>query len=76
GFSACERQEIDPLHCTEYNVTHGIFHVWSGATVSRLHLTSIYETGSMAAAQSMIDWLSTQSVARIRRGRLGESPVM
>ncbi|WP_144374125.1 phage/plasmid replication protein, II/X family [Vogesella urethralis] len=76
GFSAGERQEIDPQHWTDYNVTHGIFHEWSGATVSRLHLTSNYETGSMAAAQSMIDWLSTQSVARIRRGRLGESTVM
>lgn len=56
-----------------YDVEHGLFWEWTGARVSELHLTENYRTGSMANAQAAIDWLASQSVSRVRRGRGGET---
>ncbi|MDH0340243.1 phage/plasmid replication protein, II/X family [Chromobacterium haemolyticum] len=58
-----------------YDVKHGLFEYWTGATISCIHLTRNYSAGSPQNAQAVIDWLATQSVARIKRGRAGETTV-
>lgn len=58
---------------TAYDLETGQLTSWSGATVSQLHLTENYATGSAANAQAAIDWLATQSKSHVKRGRAGES---
>ncbi|MFB0826512.1 phage/plasmid replication protein, II/X family [Chromobacterium violaceum] len=72
-FTAGERL-VNP-NPSAYDVKHGLFEYWTGASISRLDLTRNYVTGSAANAQTMIDWLSTQSVSRVKRGRAGETTV-
>jgi hypothetical protein len=47
-----------------------------GARVWSIHLTQNYSTGSAENAKAVIDWLNTQSVARVKRGRLGPSTLI
>ncbi|QRO33894.1 phage/plasmid replication protein, II/X family [Chromobacterium violaceum] len=58
-----------------YDLKHGLLEYWTGATISCVHLTRNYSAGSPQNAQAVIDWLATQSVARIKRGRAGETTV-
>lgn len=58
-----------------YDIKQGIFEYWTGASISRLDLTRNYASGSPQNAQAVIDWLGTQSVNHIKRGRAGESTV-
>lgn len=59
-----------------YDAKHGNFEIWTGATVSMLHLTENYATGSAGNAMAFIDWVATQSKSRVKRGRAGESTVV
>jgi II/X family phage/plasmid replication protein len=56
---------------TQYDIKHGLFEVWTGAKISNIHLTVNYETGSPDNAQSVINWLDSQSVSHIKKGRVG-----
>jgi hypothetical protein len=47
-----------------------------GARVWSIHLTQNYRTGSPENAKAVIDWLNTQSVARVKKARLGASTVV
>lgn len=58
---------------SEYDLERGLLTVWTGATVSQVHLTENYCTGSEANARAAIDWLATQSKSHVKRGRAGES---
>lgn len=49
---------------------------WTGATVQCLHLTKNYLCGSHEDALSVINWLDSQSVKRMKRGRLGLTTVV
>lgn len=49
---------------------------WSGSRVWSIHLTENYETGSPENARRVIDWLNTQSVARVKKSRLGATTVV
>lgn len=49
---------------------------WSGARVWCVHLTQNYRTGSPENARAVIDWLDRQSVARVKKSRLGASTVV
>lgn len=61
GFSAGERPE-DP---------------WSnGARVWCIHLTQNYITGGPENAQSVLDWANTQTMARVKKRRLGRSTMV
>lgn len=48
---------------------------WSGARVWGVHLTQNYVTGSPENAAAVIEWLNAQSVARVKKGRFGNSTV-
>lgn len=48
---------------------------WSGARLWGVHLTQNYATGSPDNARAVIEWLNTQSVARVKKGRFGNSTV-
>lgn len=72
-FTAGE-QVLNP-NPSDYDVKHGLFEMWTGATVSMLHLTRNYSAGSPQNAQTVIDWLSTQSMSRIKRGKAGDTSV-
>lgn len=48
---------------------------WTGARVWSIHLTQNYVTGSPENAKAVIDWLNTQSVARVKKSRLGLSTI-
>jgi len=49
---------------------------YTGARIWSVHLTQNYATGSMQNAQVVIDWLDSQSVARVKKSRLGKSTVV
>ena len=49
---------------------------WTGATVQCLHLTKNYLCGSHDDALAVINWLDSQSVKRMKRGRLGLTTVV
>lgn len=49
---------------------------YTGARVWSVHLTRNYATGSQANAEAVINWLDTQSVARVKKSRLGSSTVV
>jgi hypothetical protein len=50
---------------------------WSdGARVWSIHLTQNYRTGSPENAKAVIEWLNTQSVARVKKSRLGLSTII
>lgn len=49
---------------------------WSGARVWSIHLTQNYVTGSSANAKHVLNWLDAQSIARVRKSRLGASTVV
>ncbi len=46
-----------------------------GAVVSRLDLTANFATGSEAQARSVIRWLASRSVSRMKRGMAGDESV-
>jgi hypothetical protein len=49
---------------------------WTGARVWSIHLTQNYATGSADNAKAVIEWLNTQSVARVKKSRLGLSTII
>jgi hypothetical protein len=49
---------------------------WTGARVWNIHLTQNYATGSAANAKAVIEWADTQSVARVKKARLGLTTVV
>jgi hypothetical protein len=49
---------------------------WTGARVWSIHLTQNYRTGSPDNAKAVIEWLNTQSVARVKKSRLGLSTII
>lgn len=53
----------------------GRIHLVQGAILSRIDLTSNYETGSDAQARAVIRWLAGRSVARMKRGFAGDESV-
>lgn len=48
---------------------------WSGARIWCVHLTRNYITGSAENARHVINWLDRQTVARVKKSRLGASTV-
>lgn len=46
-----------------------------GARVWSIHVTRNYVTGSEANAQAVLNWLDSQSVARVKKKRFGKSTV-
>jgi len=60
---------------SDYDYKHGLCGYWTGASVSELHLTCNYATGSMENAQCTIDWLRNQSMSNIKRGSGGPTSV-
>jgi hypothetical protein len=48
----------------------------SGARVWSIHLTQNYSTGGPDNAKAIIEWLNTQSVARVKKSRLGLSTIV
>lgn len=49
---------------------------FTGARVWSIHLTRNYATGSQANAEAVINWLDTQSVAKVKKARMGASTVV
>ncbi len=49
---------------------------YTGARVWSIHLTRNYATGSQSNAEAVINWLDSQSVARVKKSRLGASTVV
>lgn len=49
---------------------------YTGARVWSIHLTRNYATGSQANAEAVINWLDGQSIARVKKSRLGASTVV
>lgn len=49
---------------------------WTGARVWSIHMTQNYETGSADNAKAVLNWADTQSVARVKKSRLGGSTVV
>jgi len=49
---------------------------YTGARVWSVHLTQNFATGSQSNAEAVINWLDTQSVARVKKSRLGASTVV
>jgi len=49
---------------------------YTGARVWSVHLTRNYATGSQSNAEAVINWLDTQSIARVKKSRLGSSTVV
>ena len=47
-----------------------------GARVWSIHLTQNYRTGSPENAKAVIDWANTQTMARVKKARLGPSTVI
>ncbi|WP_047238431.1 phage/plasmid replication domain-containing protein [Chromobacterium subtsugae] len=72
-FTAGER--VINQNPSAYDLKHGLLEYWTGACISRLDMTRNYATGSAANAQATVDWLATQSISRVKRGRAGETTV-
>lgn len=49
---------------------------WDGSRVWSLHMTQNYRTGSPENAKAIVDYSNTQSVARVKKSRLGASTVV
>lgn len=49
---------------------------YTGARVWSVHITQNYATGSQANAETVLNWVDTQSVARVKKSRLGKSTVV
>lgn len=49
---------------------------WTGSRVWSIHLTQNYATGSAENAKMVIDWLGTQTVARVKKQRLGATTMV
>jgi len=58
-----------------HDIKHGLLIDWTGATVSEVHITRNYITGSPGNAQAAIDWLATQSVSHVKRTRAHDTTV-
>jgi hypothetical protein len=49
---------------------------WNGARIWSIHLTQNYVTGTPENAKHVINWLDSQSIARVKKSRLGASTVI
>lgn len=47
-----------------------------GARVWSIHMTRNYSTGSPENAQAFVEWANTQTMARVKKGRLGPSTLV
>ncbi|MDC7718654.1 phage/plasmid replication protein, II/X family [Vogesella sp. DC21W] len=72
-FSAGESYEKSQP--SAHDIKHGLLIDWTGATVSEVHITQNFITGSAGNAQAAIDWLSTQSVSHVKRTRAHDTTV-
>lgn len=59
-----------------FEVVRDGLHEGSGARVWSIHLTQNYCTGGPDNAKAIIEWLNTQSVARVKKSRLGLSTIV
>lgn len=63
-------QQVVNANPSAYDLEHGVNLVqWTGATVSGLHITRNYQTGSPKDAEAFMRWLSTQSISNVKRNR-------
>lgn len=84
GFprQAFRRGDCDPWTASQLSKMEGLKHgdrpedPWSGSRVWSIHLTQNYRTGSPDNAKAVIEWLNTQSVARVKKSRLGLSTIV
>lgn len=65
GFSTGEVVEI--ANPCQYDIDHNNLTMWTGASVSNMHLTENYITGNQANAEAFLTWLSTQSLPRVSK---------
>lgn len=49
---------------------------WTGARIWSIHMTQNYVTGSAENAQAFMDWANTQTMARVKKARLGPSTLV
>lgn len=49
---------------------------WTGARVWSVHMTQNYRTGSPENALAVINWANTQTMARVRKARLGPTTII
>lgn len=49
---------------------------WTGSRIWTIHLTQNYATGSADNAKMVIDWLGTQTIARVKKSRLGATTIV
>lgn len=49
---------------------------YTGARVWSVHITQNFETGSQQNAEAVIAWLDTQSIARVKKSRFGNSTIV
>jgi hypothetical protein len=50
--------------------------ITSGARVWSVHMTQNYRTGSPENAKAVIDWANTQTMARVKKARLGSTTLI
>ncbi|VEB43088.1 phage/plasmid replication protein, gene II/X family [Chromobacterium violaceum] len=66
----CKGERVRNENPSDYDRKHAISSMmWTGATISELHVTQNYATGSAANADAFVRWLSTQSMSNIKRSR-------
>ncbi|MDE1716314.1 phage/plasmid replication protein, II/X family [Chromobacterium amazonense] len=66
----CKGERVRNENPSDYDMKKGVSPMmWTGATISELHVTQNYATGSEANANAFVRWLSTQSMSNIKRGR-------
>lgn len=66
-------EQIFNTNPSSYDRKQGLFTAWTGATISNIHLTSNFATGSEDDSQRVIDWIDGQSASHIKKGRVGSS---
>lgn len=49
---------------------------YTGARIWSIHITQNFATGSQENAETVLNWVDTQSVARVKKSRLGKSTVV
>jgi hypothetical protein len=76
SFSVGRRDPFTRSQLAKFNPQDVPEDPWTGARLWSIHLTQNYTTGSPEAAKAVIDWLNTQSVARVKKSRLGLSTII
>lgn len=76
AFVAGKRDPYTQSQLAKLDLNELLEEPWTGARVWSIHLTQNYTTGSPEAAKAVIDWANTQSVARVKKSRLGLSTIV